>query len=157
MEARVCVCVRVNYADMTLMQTLSHTHSHRCAVNKHNLADCFVKSQVASQRLNRPQIIRAAAPTRAQTKHCFLLHVFLFCLFWFTPGIMYKVGRVSKGQRKVVSCTKVCVTLRKQYSRLGNWHFLQEQQPLRTFLLKENTQNNPDKPKLPFLPLANYC
>lgn len=96
---------------LTHTQTLTHTHRHRCAVNKHNLADCFVKSQVASQRLNRPQIIRAATPTRAHTKHCFLLHVCLSCLFRFAPGIMYKVSRVSKGQGKVVRCTKVGVTL----------------------------------------------
>lgn len=46
---------------------------------------------------------------------------------------MYKVDRVSKGQQKVLRSTKVGVTLRKQCSRLWNWHFLQ---PARTFSLK---------------------
>ena len=70
----VCVCVCVNYADMTLMLTHTHTHTHThtdVAVNKHNLADCLVESQVASQRLNRPQIIRAAS--RAELCFCRLL------------------------------------------------------------------------------------
>lgn len=85
----MCVCVRVNSADMTAFKRGAHQRTGlACAVNKHNLAKCLVKSQDASQRLNRPPIIRAASgPTSADN--------IVFCQS--AVRIMSKVGRVSKG------------------------------------------------------------